>query len=612
MYPRLSRRRYSAAPSSVVSSLPPDCIPVSFDPDHAPGWRVLKSPSLFPSLPIPLIPSSFPGFLSSLDLWESDLLAALTLNFDPFKLMQLLLDSTTFFGVSNGSVAKHRGTFGWAISLPCGTRLASCSGSAYGFKPTSFRSEGYGMLSLTRFILRLFEFCGYPIPAGINLATDNEGLIARIASSRQSVTEHPNATLKPDWDVVRSIADTLLLFPSPKIEHVTGHQDDEADYCDLPLVSQLNIDADKLAGEVHSTPSLHPASVIRLAANPAQFHIGKATITSRIKSVVRRAATAPALREHIRALTSWSPTIFDSVDWISHGQAIRRCYHKKTFVVKFLHNLLPTGKRVHRYDPTYSHRCPSCQDPHEDRAHLLRCPEPTRFAWVNELFTALRARCTSLLTCESLVSILLHGLESWLTDTPFPLHQFPTAALQPLIRQQESIGWDQLFLGRFGTEWSHLQSEHLRQINNQSKHLNGSSWILAITTLLWDHVSQVWENRNKARHGTDKATTQIARSQQALRETSALYDRRQETLAKDDFVFHKTFALHQVLENTAHKLSSWLRTWRPVILWSIRNAKQMALTQVPTLQSLWYPEAPTPTPSNFSSSDNNSLPDHPD
>ena len=86
------------------------------------------------------------------------------------------------------------------------------------------------MLSLTRFLPRLFEFCGHPIPAGINLATNNEDPIARIASSRQSVTEHPNTTLKPDWDVIRSIADTLLLFPSPKIEHVTGHQDNDADY----------------------------------------------------------------------------------------------------------------------------------------------------------------------------------------------------------------------------------------------------------------------------------------------------------------------------------------------------------------------------------------------
>jgi hypothetical protein len=114
------------------------------------------------------------------------------------------------------------------------------------------------MLSMLRFLFRLFAFCGEPIPPAIKLFTDNLGLLDRISSSRTQVNEHPNATLRPDWDVLRSIADTLLHFPAPKLEHVYGHQDEKTAYDDLDLPAQLNVDADALAGPFSTRP-MHPS-----------------------------------------------------------------------------------------------------------------------------------------------------------------------------------------------------------------------------------------------------------------------------------------------------------------------------------------------------------------
>ena len=57
--------------------------------------------------------------------------------------------------------------------------------------------------------------------------------------------------------------------------------------------------------------------------------------------------------------------------------------------------------------------------------------------------------------------------KSWLSNTPFPFRCFPTATLQPLLLQQEAIGWDQLFLGRFGSKWRCLQNEHLLTIRKR-------------------------------------------------------------------------------------------------------------------------------------------------
>jgi hypothetical protein len=491
--------------------------------------------------------------------------------------------------VSDGSVLGSHGTFGWAISLPNGTRLATCAGHAFGHKPTSFRAEGYGMLSMLRFLFRLFAFCGEPIPPAIKLFTDNLGLLDRISSSRTQVNEHPNATLRPDWDVLRSIADTLLHFPAPKLEHVYGHQDEKTAYDDLDLPAQLNVDADALAGAFQYSPHASFALVPRLASNPVQLQIAEATVTSKYKQVIRKAATTLDLKNYIKQNHQWTEATFQDIEWTAHGQAIKQFYDQRTFIVKYIHNLLPTGKRVHKYDTLHSHRCPTCQSPHEDRLHLLRCDHTSRATWRTDLLSALRTRCTSLLTRESLINLLIVGIDSWLNDTAFPHYLFPSCALASLLEQQDRIGWSQLFFGRFGSHWRRLQDEHLRSIHNSSKHLSGSSWILAITSVLWHHVAKVWELRNKDRHGHDSASCQGTRYLQILRETAALYDRRRDVLARDTHVFHESFEHHKIIEKTYYQASAWLNTWRPFILRSIQDAHSLGLGHVRTIRSHFPP-----------------------
>lgn len=64
--------------------------------------------------------------------------------------------------------------------------------------------------------------------------------------------------------------------------------------------------------------------------------------------------------------THWSQQTFDSVDWLTHRRAITTSHIPKMIVTKSIHNLLPTGKRVHLYKRHYDHRCPSCEEEYED------------------------------------------------------------------------------------------------------------------------------------------------------------------------------------------------------------------------------------------------------
>jgi hypothetical protein len=57
-------------------------------------------------------------------------------------------------------------------------------------------------------------------------------------------------TFKPDWGVVQAVVEALRLS---KLEatfvHVKGHQDKKIPVAKLPLLAQLNAEADRHAGE---------------------------------------------------------------------------------------------------------------------------------------------------------------------------------------------------------------------------------------------------------------------------------------------------------------------------------------------------------------------------
>jgi hypothetical protein len=82
------------------------------------------------------------------------------------------------------------------------------------------------------------------------LATDNTGLIARVTSQSRLRYPIPNATFKSDWDIVESIGQTVRASHIRiTLEHVRGHQDDTTQADEMDLLAQLNVEADKYAGD---------------------------------------------------------------------------------------------------------------------------------------------------------------------------------------------------------------------------------------------------------------------------------------------------------------------------------------------------------------------------
>jgi hypothetical protein len=293
-------------PDGHTNKLPIGCSPASaLQVPTAWAARTTK-PSIPPETTSNQTDGTFDAFIMTLPEWERALLSHIELHQDLYSIHHGLVTYKTSIGVSDGSAAKDRGAYGWCLSSNNGTRLATGMGPAQGMKPSSYRAEGYGMLSLLRFIICLFEYCG-TAPRCSQVYSDNLALIQRIARQMGRNTWYPNDTISSDWDVLQAIVSTLRIFKQPPIvAHVKGHQDDTTKYELLPIEAQLNVDADAAAKLFQTEHGANRFLVPIIAGNMAQLVINNKTVTYGYVKTIRNAYAEPLLCQYIGIRNKWS------------------------------------------------------------------------------------------------------------------------------------------------------------------------------------------------------------------------------------------------------------------------------------------------------------------
>ena len=370
-----------------------------------------------------------------------------------------------------------------------------------------------------------------------------------------------------------------MLFRS----HVKGHQDDDKTYDELPLPAQLNIDADALAEKYQRQYHTHDRSwVPRLNGTKAQLNFElHGTVTNKYKREVHDAATAPALQQRIMKENGWSQQQHDLVDWPAHCRVINRHQTKQTTVVKMINDILPTGARVHKYDPKYSHRCPACHAPEEDSQHMMRCQHEERQQWRTTLIDKVKETALKQTTRPFMATLLCEGITAWLEERQ-PNFQDLSPVYQRLIDHQGQIGWHNLLKGRFALEWAHLQEDYLIERNERSSRANGLAWTTNMIDCIWESWFDLWKMRNDRRHGTDENTRKIARHEQAAREVSLAYDQKDLVMIQERNLFD--IPLEERLQGTAAQLRQWLNTFQTLITQSTQEALEDAVHGVNSIR----------------------------
>jgi hypothetical protein len=150
----------------------------------------------------------------------------------------------------------------------------------------------------------------------------------------------------------------------------------------------------------------------------------------------------------------------EEVDWDSHTMAVGRSQLSQPFLVKMLHQILPVGMLIHRYDPVkYTIDCPTCRKHSETYDHLFQCCHPPSRAGRKSQLKATLIKFTDDDTNSHhiLQDILVTGMHNWINGLPFPTTQYPPD-WHELIDSQSRIGWKQLLLGKFSVKWLEYQA----------------------------------------------------------------------------------------------------------------------------------------------------------
>ena len=342
-------------------------------------------------------------------------------------------------------------------------------------------------------------------------------------------------------------------------------------YKELTLSAQLNSDADYLATTyLQENPDTDHTQAPLFPKAECALHLPQGTITRDYQQILRNTRNDQNFKSKLCAQHSWGPQVLDSVDWTAHAQALRRYEKRRPTFVKYLHDLLPIGKRIYKYNPKYPPTCPSCQAPDEDIAHFWQCPAPHRRAWRQTFLTALEARMLEMRTKRHVRILLLQKLECIIEG-----RDHTTLVIAPevedLCQAQDIIGWNQILKGRFSRMWTTNSTFPSQQL----KHTN---WTVEIIDCIFANWWLLWEIRNKDRHGHNNTTRAQASSIQVQRELQQFYDRFQRT-APQTLQWLFDMDLETRSQWSTNKVWQWLNTWQPVLatktrpLWAPSNSE---------------------------------------
>ena len=138
------------------------------------------------------------------------------------------------------------------------------------------------MLSAFLFIGMIQVLTNFAFPSiQVTFAADNISLIRRQTDRLGFTNCYPNLTLASEFDITEQIYMTHKKYHiEATFVHVKGHQDSTNAIHRLPLLAQLNIEADKLTGLYYLKAPLSTTLASVLPSCPAMLTINGSSITS--------------------------------------------------------------------------------------------------------------------------------------------------------------------------------------------------------------------------------------------------------------------------------------------------------------------------------------------
>ena len=556
---------FDQVPTAAHVALPDTAVPVDVTPYYQGTWGITRTYRQFSVPPeTPLTNhNSLLDFIQTLPPWEKPLLENLELlgchQQDLFEMIQ----TDTLLICSDGSKDRHRASFAWYLSDSDGNRMVRCYGPCFGMDPTSYRAEGYGLLSICRLLYHLRDHFQLNLES-CSIYCDNKSIINRILGRPTKLDRiYPNDKLAAEWDLLMEIWRSLEIFAPemhPTFTHIKGHQDDKKPYDKLELPAQLNVDADKWADDfIRHNPDLDYTRVPMFPSAQVQLQFQQGTVTHKLKRALRIASTTPPLEKALKEKYEWNDVTFNDVNWEAMRLALRRLRAHRTTLLKHINNISPVGKLVHIYDPKYPESCPSCEEPIETRDHLYACSGAQRLEWRQAFYQSLAKNLVELKTYDPLRELLVRALKAMIEGEDVETIVVPEG-LEALAAAQSAIGWKELFKGRLSNQWAKYQQQHLGRFDRKK---NGQTWTIKVAQTILEGWLDLWKSRNADRHGRDAQTRAQVQREQALRELELLYGYRDLVLARHEWILAAPLDHRKNLKTS--QLRAFINNYKPIL-----------------------------------------------
>ena len=168
------------------------------------------------------------------------------------------------------------------------------------------------------------------------------------------------------------------------------------------------------------------------------LHLSSGTTTTKYRSALRKAASMDTIQHYIQNKNKWTAAEFASINWVTHGCSLCCFYHKKQFIIKFIHEWLPLGRLTSKYKKHHLSTCPTCSHDIEDGDHFLHCTEHPQ--WKSDMFHALRNYFDKTPTRPFLGDMLIPSLSKWLHNEPAIFSNFSPYTTASFSTIHESAG----------------------------------------------------------------------------------------------------------------------------------------------------------------------------
>ena len=185
-------------------------------------------------------------------------------------------------------------------------------------------------------------------------------------------------------------------------------------------------------------PNENPTIVTLIVGSAVSLHLFSRTITTKYRSALCNAASTDPIQHYIQNKNKWNDNEFASINWIAHGHSVCHFYHKKQFIIIFVHEWLPLGRLTSKYKKHHLPTRPTCSHDIEDGDHFLCCTEHPQ--WKLYMFHTLRHYFNKTPTSPFLGDLLITGLSKWLHNEPAIFSDFPPSTTVSFSTRPELDG----------------------------------------------------------------------------------------------------------------------------------------------------------------------------